>query len=263
MATTSSHMFLRSVTITATLILHAGIARCQEYNRLAVCGSDTEQVRYVSLRTGKLVNYQAFRCTQVSRWGIRPEIGRSSYIYTPPTDQWLGRYSGGSVAIYVAYGNFNLGARVAFTTITPQTELVIDGKPLTREALLNPIKVDYSAGYSLNLKYNFCLEPYVAITSNKFFVLNEDSLGKHYQIPQVLGFTAGIGLNKYFRLKEFQFLAVFVRYGHGFTDFRKVNSELGSGYSEWCFGIAYKVFAKKVFLRPIANSGLKHVYSRQ
>lgn len=196
----------------------------------------------------------ALMCTQVSKWGIRAEIGRSSYLYTPKTDYWLGRHNGGSFAIYLVHGNINLGVRCVLTSTNPKTDLLVDGKLLTTEARVNPIKVEYSAGYSLNLKYNFCLEPYVAITSNKFYVVNEDSLGKHYQIPQVAGFTAGIGLNKYFRLKEFQFMSVFVRYGHGFSNFKKVNNDLGTGYSEWSFGVAYKGFAKKCYTKLLQNT---------
>jgi hypothetical protein len=257
----NSEILLRRVIISVVLLLCFCIARGQEYNRRAVCGSDTQQVRYVSLRTGDLVNFPAFSCKQVSRWGIRPEIGGSSYIYTPETARWLGRHNGGSFALYVAYGNFSIGARFVLTTVRPQTELVLDGKPLTNEAQLNPIKEEYSAGYSLNLKYNICLEPFVAVTSNKFYVVNEDTLKKHYQIPHVNGFTAGIGFNKYFRIREFQFLAIFVRYGHGFTNFRKVNRDLGSGYSEWCMGVAYKGFANKYFMKPAGRTdGLRPVY---
>jgi hypothetical protein len=253
-------MFLKNFTLMVTLILHACIAHGQQYNRDAVCGSDTEQVRYVSLRSIEPVNYQAFRCRQVSRWGIRPEIGRSSYVYTPQTARWLGKHNGASFALYVAYGDFNLGARFILATVTPQTELMLDGKPLTGEAKLNPNKGEYSAGYSLNLKYNFCLEPYIAITKNEFRVINEDSLQQHYQIPRVSGFTAGIGLNKYFRLTDFQFLTLFVRYGHGFTDFGKVHSSLGVGYSEWCFGLAYKGFAQKFFMKPTQSTdGLRRI----
>lgn len=242
------------ITYVAILLMKGSFAHSQEYNRALICGSDTVHVNYIGLKYGEQVDYYAFRCKQVSPWGIRPEIGRSSYIYTPETARWLGKHNGGSFAIYIAYSNFNLGARFVLTTTIPQTELILDGKSLTSEAMINPIKTEYSAGYSLNLKYNLCVEPYIAITKNSFRVINEDSLGKHYQIPQVSGFTAGIGLNKYIRLKEFEFLSLFLRYSHSFSDFRKVEKSLGVGYSEWCIGLAYKVFAQKTIMKPIKST---------
>lgn len=248
--------WLLGITYVVILLMKSSFAHSQEYNRAVICGSDTEHVNYIGLKYGELVDYYAFRCKQVSPWGIRLEIGRSSFIYTPETARWLGRHNGGSFAVYVAYGNLNIGARTVLTSAISKTDLVLDGKLLESNAKLNPIKIEYSAGYSVNLKYNFCAEPFLAVTKNAFYVLKEDSIGKHYQIPQVYGFTTGIGLNKYFRVREFEFLALFVRYSHSFSNFKKVEKSLGIGYSEWNFGIAYKVFAKKTIMKPInANSG--------
>jgi hypothetical protein len=83
----NSEILLRRVIISVVLLLCFCIARGQEYNRRAVCGSDTQQVRYVRLRTGDLVNFPAFSCKQVSRWGgiesaeAPIPLSRQAYLY--------------------------------------------------------------------------------------------------------------------------------------------------------------------------------------
>ena len=161
--------------------------------------------------------------------------------------KWLGNHKAVLFGFSFVHRRINLGAKFKFATTTPKSLLVFNGDTLTYEAKLNPPKIDFYAGYSLDLKYNFSIEPYFGITRNIFYVINEKELNKSFNIPGVNGVNTGVTLNKYFKLKEFQFLSLFLTYGYGFTNFKKVNSSLGVGYSEWTLGLSYKVFAKKRF----------------
>lgn len=223
----------------------------QLYDREKHCGTDTIKVDTYNRMTGESIKYKAFECTQVSNFGIRLDIGFNTYSYNNNTRQWLGNHNGALFGLTVAYKNFNFGVKFKPATINPKSELVFSGETLPKNAKLNPIKFDYDVSYSLDLKYNFAIEPYVALTINSFYVINEEDLNKNFNISKSTGLTTGLALNKYFKLKEFKFLAVFVKYGYGFTDFKKTNSQLGMGYSDFSVGLAYKAFYKRKFLNPI------------
>jgi opacity protein-like surface antigen len=232
--------------ISVTFFL-ANICNGQLYNKDKVCGTDTIYIDYRDLKTGEQINYKAFECTQVAKTGIRVDLGYISYSYNPRTKNWLGNHSGVLVGLTLVHRKFSIGAKFKLATTTPKSQLAFNGDTLTYEAKLNPPKIDFYAGYSFDLKYNFSIEPYVGVTRNLFYVINEKDLNKSFDIPKVHGLITGVTLNKYFKLKEFQFLSIFITYGYGFSNFKKVHSSLGVGYSEWTLGLSYKAFAKKSF----------------
>lgn len=155
------------------------------------------------------------------------------------------------MGLSIAYGNFNVGAKFKPATVNPKQDLDFNGETLTSQAKLNPIKIDYDFSYTVNFKYNFSFEPYVALTANSFIVINEQEIGKNYKINKINGLTLGATINKYFSIKDYQFFAVYAKYGYGLTDFRKVNPSLGVGYSDFTIGIAYKGFIKQYFYKRI------------
>ena len=230
----------------AILLIYSPVIFAQTYNRNSICGTDTVDVDYRDRMIGR-VQYKAFECTRVSKVGVRVELGFNRYSYNAKTKNWLGNHNGGMLGLGIAYMDFTVGARFKPATVNPKRELYFSGELLTTAADVNPVKVEYDVSYSINLKHNLSIEPYVALTRNSFFVINEDELGKKYDINKTNGFTIGAAVNKYIHIKDFQFSSVFARYGYGLSDFRRINSDLGVGYSDLVIGIAYKGFGKQRF----------------
>lgn len=224
----------------------------QRYDKEKHCGTDTIMVNNYIRKTGESIKYKIFQCTQVSNFGIRVDIGFNTYTYSNNTKQWLGYHNGVLLGLTGAYKNFNFGIKFKPATVNPKSVLVFNGDTLPKNAELNPIKFEYDISYSLALKYNFAIEPYIALTNNSFHVINQNELNKNYKISKSIGLTTGLTLNKYFQLKDFRFLAVFVKYGYGFTNFKKTNSQLSTGYADLSLGLAYKAFSKRKFLSRIS-----------
>lgn len=231
------------------LLIYSNQIFGQVYERNRICGSDTIKVDFISLKTGNRTQYNAFECEEVSKFGIRVDFGFNHYKYNENTRNWLGNHNGPLWGLTLAYGNFNFGAKFKPATVTPQQNLEFNGQQLTSKANLNPIKIEYDFSYSFNFKHNISIEPYIALTRSSFLVINEQVLGEDYTIKKVQGLTVGTSINKYFHLKDYQFFAVFAKYGYGFTNFKLVNSNLGYGYSDLSIGIAYKGFFKQRFLK--------------
>ncbi|MBO9592832.1 MAG: hypothetical protein J7599_07970 [Niabella sp.] len=233
----------------AAFIATAARAGAQNYERNPVCGTDTVIVHSNPKLSGS--SYEAFECTKVSKLGVRVELGFNHYRYNPKTRNWLGNHNGPLLGLAIAYGDFSLGVKFKPATVTPRQELVFNGVALTKDATLNPNKIDVDLSYSINFKYNISLEPFIALTSNSFLVINEEELGRQYQIDKTRGLTLGTTLNKYFRLKNFQFFSVFARYGYGFSDFKKTHNSLGAGYGDIVLGVAYKGFIKQTYWKRL------------
>jgi hypothetical protein len=238
---------MKPLLLVVVIFLMADICQGQVYNKDKVCGTDTIHISYRDLKTGNRVNYKAFTCTKASKPGIRLNFGLSSFAYSDETKKWMGNHNAGVLGLSFVYGKFDFGVNVKLTTISPVSKLAINSDTLTTEAKVNPIKFDFYTGYSIDLKNNFSIEPHLGVTENLFVVINEKELNQSFDIPTIYGLNTGITLNKYFKLKDFQFISVFFTYNYGFTNFKKINPNLGRGYSEWSFGLSYKVFTKRSF----------------
>jgi hypothetical protein len=241
----------RQIQLFLLLMLPMSYGYAQSYNREKTCGTDTIHVNYRDLKYGGQVSYLAFQCTQAGKLGIRFDLGYASHTYRGNTKNWMGTHPGGMLGIALVHDKINVGVRFKVATIHPRTQLLFDGDTLMYDADLNPGKIDFYAGYSFDLPYNFAFEPYAGVTKHLFHVINEEQLNKTYDIPSLHGFHAGLTINKYFRLKDFQFLSLYASWGYGFADFAKIHPSLGSGYSEWSVGLAYKVMVKRKFLERI------------
>lgn len=228
------------------LLFTAHLSWAQQIDRTITCGTDTVTVRE---HWGDL---KAFICQRGGDFGARIELGYTNYYHSIQTRQWLGQYGGPNFGLILAYRKLNVGIRFKPATVIPQQNLVFNNDTLIALAKLNPVRIDYFAGYSFDFKYNFSIEPYLGYSRNSFHVINEADLNTTYQIEPASGMIAGISVNKYFKLKKkYQFLAVFGNLGYATTQYQSTHPQLDNGYWEWTLGIAYKGFWEKVFYKWI------------
>lgn len=223
----------------------------QQFNRNVLCMPDTIEVDYLGLKSGQHIHYRALQCEKVSKFGVRVEMGFNHYQYNSATSKWLGNHNGAQFGFALLLGDLNFGVAFKPATVQPREELVFDGQVLSGQAKLNPVKFDFGISYTINFLRNFAIEPYTALSTNSFLVINEKSLGKTHRIKKALGLSLGASVNKYFPIGNFQFLSVFVKFGYGLTNFQKVHNSLGFGYGDLSVGIAYKGFAKQRILKRI------------
>lgn len=216
----------------------------QNLNWEKKCENDTIIISRRIVHLARTNSYKAIYCNKTSDFGLRFDIGASYYMYNKPTSNWLGNHYSLSVGFIFALRHFNFGFRFKPWTINPNTNLIFNNDTLTTTAKLNPIKLDYFVGYSIDFQKNISLEPYIGLSRNIFKVINEHELKKNFSIPETNGIITGISINKYFNIKEKKFISIFLNYGYSFVDFRKVNSELSRGYSEFTFGVAFKGFSQ-------------------
>lgn len=226
----------------------------QKYDRDTICFGKPMTINpYRSIKnvSDTSASYKAILCETRTDVGIRFEIGISKYYYNEKTEQWLGNHGGPNFNFILTANKLNFGLRFKPWTINPKTELIFNSDTLPTYADLNPIKIDYYVGYSFDFNNNISIEPFLGFSQSIFSVINEDVLKKTYSIPNALGLITGVAFNKYFRIKEYEYVALFVNLGYSFVNYKKMHESLGVGYFEWTVGVAYKVFFSKKFFRKI------------
>jgi hypothetical protein len=217
--------------------------------RAEVCSTDTNIIDNSSLKIRRpidsLPTHREVRCVSISDFGIKVDLGISAYLYNKKTKAWLGNHVGPSFGIGLVFRQFNLNARFKPFTVIPNNNLIFGSDTLTNKFLLNPIKIDYYLGYSIDFNNLLSIEPYIGFNKNSFHVINQSDFNKSFSIPESNGVIVGLSLNKYFKTGNFSFFSLFLNYAYSIVDFSKVNSVLGRGYHDFTFGISYKAFSEK------------------
>jgi len=226
----------------------------QKQTKDTICLSDTLTImpfRSMKLSKDSASSYKAIKCETTTNVGMRFEVGISKYYYNDKTQEWLGNHGGPNFNLILTLNKLNFGLRFKPWTVNPKTELSFDNIILPRYASLNPVKIDYYAGYSIDLNHKISIEPYLGFSKTIFYVINEVELQQTYSIPKANGLISGATFNKYFKINNSEYIALFTNIGYSFVDYKKTNQNLGIGYFEWTIGIAYKGFFKKQFLKKI------------
>ena len=191
------------------------------------------------------------RCISSSPFGLRLGIGYSRFNYNDGTSDWIKNHAAPDFNISLAIENANLGFRFKPWSTNPKKSLDINGESLPILAKLNPVKLDYYISYNFNLQNNIALEPALGYSKSLFIVINEDDLGKEFNIPSIGGLMTSFTLSKYLRFKYNEFFAIYGNVEYAFIDYSKLNPDLGKGYFNWTIGLAFKGYFKKLILQRI------------
>jgi len=249
--------------LTVLLMLTSFISFGQQFNqyRTNFGQCDTIVIDYDINRPYRMLpdtcTYKLIRCTRISDFGMKCDVGISGYIYNKNTRSWLGNHQGPSFGLVFSFRQFNFGARFKPWTVTPKNNLTFGSDTLTKQYRLNPIKIDYFLGCSFDFNYHTSIEPYIGYTQNSFHVINEEDFDKQFSIPKSGGLISGVSINKYFKYGDFLFSSIFCNLGYCFVDFNKVNPNLGKGYIDWTIGLALKGFSKSYKYTDLSGRQIK------
>lgn len=249
----------RILLVITSTILVSTITLGQKWDPEIICSSDTlivepyRSMKYNPENIEALIQkpYKIVECRTRSDIGYRFEIAVSNYYYGEKTTSWIGQHGGPNFNFILVVDKLNFGFRFKPWTIEPKKELDFNGRTLPATAKLNVIKLDYYLGYSFDFKKLISVEPYVGYNRSSFNVINEDELNQKFTFDKTGGPIVGATVNKYFKLKEYEYLSVIGTAGYGFVNYEKVHSALDNGYFEWNLGIAYKGFATKRFNKRV------------
>ena len=231
----------------------------QKWNREIICSTDTLMVEpHVSIKYNPnsldslaKAPYRIVRCMTRSNVGFRFEFGVSKYYCGEEMKSWIGQHAGPNFNFILSIDKLNVGLRFKPWTVDPKKEMEFNGHALPLTARINPIKIDYYVGYSLDFNRLISLEPYVGYNRSSFNVINEDELNQKFHFNKTGGLILGATLNKYFKVKDYEYIALFGSAGYGFVNYAKVHPDLDNGYFEWNLGIAYKGFLTKIFNKRV------------
>lgn len=95
-------------------------------------------------------------------------------------------------------------------------------------------------GYTYNLGGDFGIEPYAAYLRTNFSIIDDD-LSKNLNLKKGNGFTAGVVINKYFKLKKFgNYFVIYIDNSINYSGMGKIHPALGNSFYSLELGVALK-----------------------
>lgn len=230
----------------------------QQFQDQIICSVDTvvvtvdTQREYIKVPGDTSYSYRAVLCTKRANAGFGFGMGGLKCSYNSATSEWLGTHGGVFVNFFIPINRFSLGFNMILATANQRKELVYNKDTIRTTAQVNPSKLEYYLGYSVNFKYNFSLEPFLGISKSIFYVKDTLYSKKEFSPPSIMGFFGGASIKKYFRFEEYVWLTLFTSVGYSVTDYRKINKDLGIGYYEWVIGAGFKQYLTRKFHKRIS-----------
>lgn len=188
----------------------------QKWNPEIICSTDTVNFeQYVSMKYNpenmdrvKHEPYRIVQCQTRSKVGFRMGIAVSNYYYSDKTTSWIGQDGGPDINFILVIDKLNFGFRFKPWTIDPKKEIDFNGLTLPTMAKLNNVRLDYYVGYSLDFENLISVEPYIGYNRTSFHAINEDELNQKFSFNKNGGFIFGTTLNKYFKIKEHEYISI-------------------------------------------------------
>ena len=179
----------------------------------------------------------------MSNWKLKASAGVINYFYDDVTSAYFDNHLGANFKLALFYKNFFLEFGYSPATIQTKDTLFFFTANLSKEADLKIVKTDITFGYTINLPYNFSIQPYAGYLKTSFSVTNEEKIHKYFVFNPVRGYTGGITINKYIPLKnKGEFFVVYLNSNFNYSNYKKMHFFLGETFYAIEFGIAYKLW---------------------
>ena len=179
-----------------------------------------------------------------SNFGLQTGFGFSRISYDSETQKYFGIDKSSTYFLSFFYSNFLLRfsfkpIRGALSEPTDTLHFVKDTEPLAGS--LNFFRTDVQIGYTLDLPYNFGIEPTLGYLSTSFEAKDENGDDMNSISKKVRGFTLGFSINKYFKLRSIgDYLVVYINNNINFSNYSSYNPDLGNSFYSIEMGFAVK-----------------------
>jgi hypothetical protein len=179
-----------------------------------------------------------------SNFGLQFSVGRSFLFYDKNTRIYFGNEMNSAIKLSLFYSNFFLGGsfkpnRGPLTD--PSDTLHFDVGTEPRSGSLSYLKTELFCGYTIELPYNFSIEPMIGYLRTSFTGQDENGNDFESLSKKVGGLTFGFSINKYIKIRNIgDYLVIYLNNNVNYSGYNNYHSALGNSFYAVEIGIAAK-----------------------
>jgi hypothetical protein len=199
----------------------------------------------ICINAQKHTSNDTLTCKKVvpGRWAIEFDLGAcSNQIFKPS-------YNINPIATTfnykLFYRNFFLYVGTNISTFTPSKDLKFTNTIITNQNEISLSNMNMAIGYMYNFNKKWSADFKLGINSGNVDVLYNNQL-KSYSPELVIGNTYGITINRFFKLKGYNYIVLSVGADYYTTDYSKISPDMNNQSVNYFLTIGYKGFNKKI-----------------
>lgn len=139
---------------------------------------------------------------------------------------------------FFTYGAFN-------HEFSPKKNMTFGNVNVDNQVQFTSFNLNMAVGYIYDFHKNWSTDIKFGFNSTNFEISNADKVNLIYKSEILMGAQIGVGLNRYIKLKRFNYIVIGCKIDYYTTDYSKASSNLKGSSLNYSLTIGYKVFFKK------------------
>ena len=179
-----------------------------------------------------------------SPWAIKIESGALKHQMFNP--DYIDNKTIQITDFTVFYKNFYLTYGAFIYEFKPNKIMVFDNTTVNTQHEFSSFNLNMALGYSYDFHKNWSTDIKIGFNITDFEILNSKETNLIYESDIITGAMIGLGVDRYFKLKRFNYIVIGLGIDYYKTDYSKISSEMKPTSLNYSLTIGYKGFFKKI-----------------
>lgn len=179
-----------------------------------------------------------------SNWAVKLESGAVLHQMFSP--RYMENKISQITGITVFYKKFYWTYDVFSYEFKPYQEMTFDDVTVGSDDEFYTFNFNTAIGYSYDINTEWSADIKIGLNTASYEISNGKETGLIYESDLLTGPSIGVGIDRYIKLKRFNFLLIGFGVDYYMTDYSKVSPELKSSSISYSLTIGYKGFFRKV-----------------
>lgn len=179
-----------------------------------------------------------------SNWAIKIESGVLGHKIL--NQDFIDNKSVQVTGLSVYYRKFFFIYDVFICEFSPKKEIRFNNALFNQTDLFSSFNLNVALGYNCDFSKNWSADAKFGFNTTDFELIDSKYGNQKYESDILMGTLFGLGLNRYFKLKRYNYLVLRLGADYYSTDYTSINPQLGNSSMNYSLTIGYKGWFRKL-----------------
>lgn len=179
-----------------------------------------------------------------SAWAIKIESG--AVLHQMFTPDYIDNKTTQITDVTVFYKNIYFTYGAFIYEFKPNKYMTFENIGVNDQYEFSSLNLNLALGYSYDFHKNWSADVKIGLNSTDFEISNSYETNLIYNSEILMGPQIGLGIDRYIKLKRFNFIVIGLGMDYYMTDYAKISPDLKPSSLNYTFTIGYKGFFRKM-----------------
>ena len=128
----------------------------------------------------------------------------------------------------------------------PKQNVVFEEYTFDNKAILSSFTLNAAIGYIYDINRNWGVDMKLGLNTNTLETSNSKEIGYYYESDFIGGTRFGLELNRYIKLKRFNFIVISLAADYYSVNYKKISNSLNNSFMNYSLTVGYKGWFRKI-----------------